>query len=117
MIDDDGDAGKAPNKTFAIWATDGVCGMPGDVQLPLEEGDPKSMRWLLENRSDFGSNGWDALLDVGKMRFATVGGNHFTMMRQPAVSLILFFFLSVIGRRFTCCRFMFRYTNCYCLFR
>ena len=114
MIDD---AGKAPNKTFAIWATDGVCGMPGDVQLPLEEGDPKSMRWLLENRSDFGSNGWDALLDVGKMRFATVGGNHFTMMRQPAVSLILFFSLSVIGRRFTCCRFMFRYTNCYCLFR
>lgn len=84
---DDNNMEKAPKKTFAIWATDGVCGMPGDVQLPLEEGDPKSMRWLLENRSDFGSNGWDALLPGGTMQFATVGGNHFTMMRQPAVSL------------------------------
>lgn len=88
------DADKAPKKTFAIWATDGVCGMPGDVKLPLEEGDPKSMRWLLENRSDFGSNGWDALLPGGTMRFATVGGNHFTMMRQPAVSLDPRFFSS-----------------------
>ena len=79
------DPAKAP-RTFAIWATDGVCGQPGDVQLPLEEGDPKSMKWLLENRSDFGSNGWDDLLPAGKMRFGTVRGNHFTMMRQPAVS-------------------------------
>lgn len=91
------DTERAPKKTFAIWATDGVCGMPGDVQLPLEEGDPKSMRWLLENRSDFGSNGWDALLPGGTMRFATVRGNHFTMMRQPAVSLHPpFFFLGYI---------------------
>lgn len=82
------DAAKAP-KTFAIWATDGVCGNPEDVQLPREEGDPKSMRWLLENRTDFGSNGWDDLLGgEGKMRFATVEGNHFTIMRQPKVSLI-----------------------------
>ena len=72
--------------TFAIWATDGVCGNPGDPQLPLEQGDPKSMKWLLENRSDFGSNGWDGLLGDGKMQFATVKGNHFTMMRQPMVS-------------------------------
>ena len=82
------DATKAP-KTFAIWATDGVCGNPEDVQLPRKEGDPKSMRWLLENRTDFGSNGWDELLGGdGKMRFATVEGNHFTIMRQPKVSLI-----------------------------
>ena len=85
--DDDDNANKAPKKTLAIWATDGVCGMPGDAQLPLEEGDPRSMRWLLENRTDFGSNGWDALLDVRTMRFATVRGNHFTMMRVPGVSL------------------------------
>ena len=83
------DAATAP-KTFAIWATDGVCGNPEDVQLPLEQGDPKSMRWLLKNRTDFGSNGWDELLAGGKMRFATVGGNHFTMMRQPRVSPVPF---------------------------
>ena len=85
------DPDKAP-RTFAIWATDGVCGMPGDVQLPMEEGDPDNMRWLLQNRTDFGCNGWDDLLPGGKMRFATVSGNHFTMMRQPAVCVLFSFF-------------------------
>ena len=85
---------RAPGKTFAIWATDGVCGGDDDVKLPLEEGDPRTMRWLLENRSDFGSNGWDELLPGGTMAFGTVGGNHFTMMREPAVSFSLSFSLT-----------------------
>ena len=74
--------------TFAVWARDGVCGMPGDPRPPKQDDDPKSMRWLLENRTDFGTNGWDGLLGQGKMEFATVKCNHFTMMRQPAVSLV-----------------------------
>ena len=80
---------KAP-KTFAVWARDGVCGNPEDPKLPLHEDDPKSMRWLLDNRTNFGSNGWDVLLGEGKMEFATVKCNHFTMMRQPVVSTCLF---------------------------
>ena len=76
---------KVP-KTFAVWSRDGVCGNPEDPKLPLQADDPKSMRWLLDNRTDFGSNGWDELLGEGKMEFATLKCNHFTMMRQPVVS-------------------------------
>ena len=79
--------------TFAVWARDGVCGAPGDPQPPPGDDDPKSMNWLLENRTDFGTNGWDALLGQGKMEFATVQCNHFTMMRHPAVSLLFFLLL------------------------
>ncbi|KAL9606585.1 MAG: hypothetical protein Q9179_000239 [Wetmoreana sp. 5 TL-2023] len=74
--------------TFAVWAIDGVCPNPEDRArlLPPQEDDPKSMNWLLEDRTDFGANGWDQLIPgEGKMRFATIKGNHFTMMRQPAV--------------------------------
>ncbi|KAL8720159.1 MAG: hypothetical protein Q9225_002947 [Loekoesia sp. 1 TL-2023] len=75
-------------QTFAVWATDGVCPNPGDRArlLPPQDDDPKSMEWLLEDRTDFGTNGWDRLIPgEGKIRFATIKGNHFTMMRQPAV--------------------------------
>ncbi len=55
------------------------------------------MRWLLEHRSDLGSNGWDSLLGEGKMRFATIKVNHFSMMRQPIVSTFLPLFISMIS--------------------
>ncbi|KAL8729534.1 MAG: hypothetical protein Q9181_004967 [Wetmoreana brouardii] len=74
--------------TFAVWATDGVCRNPEDRAslLPPQDDDPKSMNWLLEDRTDFGANGWDQLIPgEGRVRFATIKGNHFTMMRQPVV--------------------------------
>ena len=83
---------KVP-KTFAVWSRDGVCGNPEDPKLPLQADDPKSMRWLLDNRTDFGSNGWDELLGEGKMEFATLKCNHFTMMRQPVVSTHSLFYI------------------------
>lgn len=77
--------GQAPN-TFAIWAREGVCGKPGDPRPPQGEGeDPKPMRWLLNNRTDFGHNGWGELLG-DSMKFAQMDGNHFTMMRDEFVS-------------------------------
>ena len=45
------------------------------------------MKWLLDNRTDFGDNGWAELLGLENMEFATMGGNHFTMMREEHVSL------------------------------
>ena len=78
--------GKAP-KTLAIWATDGVCGKPDDPRPPPAEGeDPKPMKWLLDNRTDFGDNGWAQLLGAESIEFAIMGGNHFTMMRDEHVS-------------------------------
>ncbi|KIW53821.1 hypothetical protein PV05_06233 [Exophiala xenobiotica] len=73
---------KAP-PTLLIWATDGVCGKPGDPRPPPQADDPKSMKWLLDNRNDFGPNGWDKLLSPEVCKMVTVNGNHFTMMKPP----------------------------------
>lgn len=81
------DPAKAP-KTYAIWARQGVCGNPEDPRPPpAEDGgeDPKSMRWLLNDRTDFGFNGWEALLGPENIRTTSMQGNHFTMMREPTV--------------------------------
>ena len=73
-------------KAFMIWATDGVCKNPEDPRPPPQEDDPKSMKWLLNNRTDFGYNGWDKLLGGENMTMDKISGNHFTMMREPIVS-------------------------------
>ncbi|KIV92850.1 hypothetical protein PV10_04114 [Exophiala mesophila] len=73
---------KAP-PTLLIWATDGVCGGPNDPRPPPQADDPKSMKWLLENRTDFGPNGWDKLLSPEVCKMVTIKGNHFTMMKPP----------------------------------
>ena len=72
--------------TLLIWATDGVCGKPGDPRPPPQADDPKSMKWLLENRTDFTANGWDKLLGAENCTMVKVVGNHFTMMKPPVVS-------------------------------
>lgn len=76
---------------FFIWAREGVCGKAGDPRPPPQADDPKSMKFLLDNRTDFGPNGWDKLLDIGegKARIVQIDGNHFTMMRQPIVSFFV----------------------------
>jgi naphtho-gamma-pyrone polyketide synthase len=72
-------------KTYMIWAKDGVCGKPGDPRPeapPDGSKDPREMLWLLNDRTDFGPNGWDTL--VGKNKVAKIeeipDANHFTMM-------------------------------------
>ncbi|KAL8767433.1 MAG: hypothetical protein Q9194_005985 [Teloschistes cf. exilis] len=85
----DKDKDKAPQKTFAVWATEGVCPDKEEREklLPQQGDETRSMKWLLENRWDFGANGWDELLPggVGGMEFEKVEGNHFTIMRRPMV--------------------------------
>jgi naphtho-gamma-pyrone polyketide synthase len=65
-----------------------VCGKPGDPRPPPQADDPKSMKWLLENRTDFGPNGWDKLLGEENCTMVKVVGNHFTMMKPPVVSYL-----------------------------
>jgi iterative type I PKS product template protein len=78
--------GKAP-RTVAIWCTDGVCPNPDDPRPPpAEDEDPLPMKWLLNNRTDFGHNGWGQLVNEHNMEFYVMGGNHFTMMKEPHVS-------------------------------
>ncbi|OZJ01940.1 hypothetical protein BZG36_05397 [Bifiguratus adelaidae] len=74
--------GKTPN-TVAIWCQDGVCKYPTDPRPdPYPYG---HAQWWLENRTDFGPNRWEELMDVNKMSMTSVPGNHFTMMHGDSV--------------------------------
>ncbi|KAB8237687.1 type I polyketide synthase [Aspergillus alliaceus] len=78
--------GSAPRTTI-IWARDGVCKNPDDSRPEAQPDDPRGMNWLLDNRSDFGPNGWDEFIGAENIRtFAIENANHFTMMREPAAS-------------------------------
>ncbi|KAI9762130.1 MAG: Type I Iterative PKS [Chaenotheca gracillima] len=72
--------GQAP-QTHVIWAKDGVCKNPEDPRPEPRADDPREMKWLLNNRTDFGPNGWDQLLGGGRLVVETMAGaNHFSMM-------------------------------------
>ena len=73
---------KCP-KVMAIWCEDGVC---------KEDSDPRPdpypyghAQWLLENRTDFGTNLWEEFLDEKKIMCRQMPGNHFSMMKAPYV--------------------------------
>lgn len=77
------DPAKTP-KVFTIWCEDGVCKYPEDPRPdPYPYG---HAQWLLENRVDFGPNLWDEYLDKAKIFPRHMGGNHFSMMREPCVA-------------------------------
>ncbi|MCJ1378214.1 hypothetical protein MMC17_001311 [Xylographa soralifera] len=77
-------AGKEP-QTLAIWARGGVCEKPGDPRPVREDSDPKVMDWLLNARTDFGSNGWGQLLGETNIRNVSMEGHHFNMITEPRV--------------------------------
>ena len=73
-------------ETHIIWARDGVCKLPTDPRPPMRADDPKEMKWLLNNRTDFSSNGWDKLIGPGRVLVKTMSdANHFTMMEGSKV--------------------------------
>lgn len=68
---------KCPN-VMAIWCEDGVCKEPTDPRPdPYPTG---HALFLLDNRTDFGPNRWDEYLDINKVKFRHMPGNHFSMM-------------------------------------
>ncbi|KAI0196979.1 polyketide synthase [Astrocystis sublimbata] len=68
---------KCPN-VMTIWCEDGVCKSPTDPRPdPYPTG---HALFLLDNRTDFGPNRWDEYVDVNKMKFRHMPGNHFSMM-------------------------------------
>ncbi|KAL6720646.1 hypothetical protein ACLMJK_002571 [Lecanora helva] len=74
------DSEKCP-KVMAIWCEDGVCKEPDDPRPdPYPYGHAE---WLLENRSDFGTNLWEEFLDEDKITTRHMPGNHFSMMKAP----------------------------------
>lgn len=84
-------AGQGP-KTHIVWAKDGVCKDPGAEWPEPRADDPREMKWLLNNRTDFGPNGWDTLLGGSEVVVETLdNANHFTLMEGgKAVELARF---------------------------
>ena len=76
---------EAP-KTLILWARDGLCKDPKDQTFSRSPGEAKSVKFLLDDRLDLGSNGWDKLLGEENIITMPVQGNHFTMTRAPNVS-------------------------------
>lgn len=77
--------GHAP-QTHLIWARDGVSKHPDDPRPRMDEQTPKEMKWLINNRTDFGSNGWEGLLGGATPVIETMyDANHFTMMAGSKV--------------------------------
>ncbi|KAM0543067.1 hypothetical protein ACHAPJ_012516 [Fusarium lateritium] len=74
----------APPKTYLLWAEDGVCKNIHDPRPEYRDDDPREMRWLLENRTNFGFNGWEMLLGGSEGLFSDriPEANHFTMLRR-----------------------------------
>ncbi|KAK1640037.1 Alpha/Beta hydrolase protein [Colletotrichum phormii] len=72
-----------PPRAYLLWAEDSVCKNPEDPRPDYSEDDPREMRWLLENRTSFGPNEWEALLGGEENTFVDriSGANHFTMLK------------------------------------
>ena len=69
-------------RTLAVWARYGVCRYPDSPRPEVKGDEPRSMNWLLNNRTDFGPNGWEALLKDAKIETMAMESNHFTLMKE-----------------------------------
>lgn len=84
--------GLGPKTVLALWAEKGVWETTGDAARSSHEGlrDSATGRnaasdWIMDPRRSHDANGWDKLLPGTNIRCQTVAGNHFSMMRKPAV--------------------------------
>ncbi|RWA12602.1 hypothetical protein EKO27_g2497 [Xylaria grammica] len=73
-------------KVSIIWATACIADNPRLPKLTPHPDDTEGMKFLLKRRTDFGSNGWEALFpgrehDILIDRIT--GAHHFSMMREP----------------------------------
>ena len=69
-------------KTHIIWAKDGVCKFPDSPRPEMRADDPREMKWLLNNRTDLSSNGWDKLVGGAECVIETLeNANHFSLMQ------------------------------------
>ncbi|KAI0906729.1 ketoacyl-synt-domain-containing protein [Ustulina deusta] len=80
-------------RTTLIWAKDGVLETLGEEasasdrsRITKGAGDSNSASdWVLSSRHDFGPNGWDLLLPKIEVECSVVKGDHFSIMKAPAV--------------------------------
>lgn len=67
--------------TLIIYARDGVCKEIDGPKIEVHPDDPREMRWLLHNRTDFSGDGWASLLGRHNLLIKVIDDvNHFSMM-------------------------------------
>lgn len=60
-----------------------MCKHASDPRPELRPDDPREMRWLLNNRTDFGGGGWNTLLGAGNLHISVLDDvNHFTILQD-----------------------------------
>ncbi|KAK3902976.1 conidial yellow pigment biosynthesis polyketide synthase [Staphylotrichum tortipilum] len=73
-------------KVKIIWAAACIADNPCLPKLAPHPDDTEGMKFLLERRTEFGPNGWDALFpgrEAGIVLERVEGAHHFSMMREP----------------------------------
>ncbi|KAK0104859.1 hypothetical protein ONS95_005125 [Cadophora gregata] len=78
-------------RIIAVWARDGVCEerkTPRFEWTGNGEEEPRTIKWLLEKRTDFGHNGWGKLVGQNRIHIHVVEGNHFSMMGGTQVTAL-----------------------------
>lgn len=77
-------------KTLIILARDGLlkdANVAKDQTFPRSKTEAKSVKWLLDSRRGIGTYGWEKLLRDENIIVMNVPGNHFSMIREPDVSI------------------------------
>ena len=76
-------------KTLIILARDGLLKDAKDQTFPRSSGEAKSVKWLLDSRGGIGTYGWEKLIGDENIIMMNVPGNHFSVIREPDVSIYL----------------------------
>ncbi|KAJ2981618.1 hypothetical protein NUW58_g6645 [Xylaria curta] len=92
---------KKELRTTLLWAKHGVLETPRRENWAALNGSLDSANaatdWVLRSRHDYGPNGWDRLLPETNVECCIVDGDHFSIMRNPAVAEVG----KMLGRSFS----------------
>ncbi|KAI0024609.1 hypothetical protein F4780DRAFT_775556 [Xylariomycetidae sp. FL0641] len=80
---------RAPKTVSILWAEKGVWESVEDAasrKQSTQASQDATSDWIMDPRRTFGPNGWDSLLPGAHMTCETVEGNHFSLMRKPAIA-------------------------------
>jgi naphtho-gamma-pyrone polyketide synthase len=83
QILDDYEPTPLPNapESLIVYARDGVCKDPSGPKMEIRPDDPREMKWLLNNRTDFEAKGWKSVVGADKLSVSVLDEvNHFTIM-------------------------------------
>ena len=85
-------------KTLLILARDGLSKDAKDQKFPRSSGEAKSVKWLLDSRGGIRTYGWEKLIGDENIIVMNVPGNHFSVIREPDVSVYLSTRVSNVAR-------------------